>query len=100
MWRFEAAHDIQIGSVQIRLERILAVQRKVVANYSSADGTERQTIDVLVLRKILPDAPSFAARRDLRIAHRESANFQRGVQVVLLERRRYAQRIGDVVEAK
>ena len=56
--------------------------------------------DVLVLRKILPDAPGLAARRDLRIAYRERADFQRRVEVMFLKRRRYAQRVGDVVEAK
>ena len=49
MGRLQAAHDIQIGSIQGGLERILAIQRKIVVNHGSAHGSERQTIDVLVL---------------------------------------------------
>jgi len=32
MGGFQAAHDIQVGSIQFRLERVLTVERKVVSD--------------------------------------------------------------------
>ena len=60
----EPAHDVQVGAKELHLEDVLAVERKRVATRSAADRAERQTVDVLVLREVLPDAVGFAARRE------------------------------------
>ena len=62
----QAAHDVQVGPIELHLEGVLAVERKRVANQDAADGAERQAVDVLILRQVLPDAVGVAAGRDAR----------------------------------
>ena len=59
----QAAHHAQVGAHQRRLEDVLAVERKRMARERAADGPQRQTFDVLVLRQILPHAIGAGARR-------------------------------------
>ena len=53
----------RVGPIELDLEDVLAVERKRVAHEHAADGAERQAVDVLVLRQVLPDAVGVAARR-------------------------------------
>ena len=62
------------------------------------DRSERQSLEMLVLRQILADAIGFAHRPARWIADRQGADLCRGRQIALLQRRRHAQHVGDVVE--
>jgi hypothetical protein len=48
-----------------------------------ADGAERQTLEVHVLREILPRRIGIAPRRDARIADGKRADLARGRQIRL-----------------
>jgi len=54
---------------------------------------------MLVLGKVLPDAVGLAARTRVRISHGQRTDLQRRPEVILLERRRKPEHIGNVVEA-
>ena len=59
VWRFKTAHDVEVRPIQLRLEDILAIERKIMEDTRSADRSKRQAFDMLVLRKILTDAHMF-----------------------------------------
>ena len=96
---FEAAHDVQVRPIQLRLEDVVAVERERVADRGPADRAERQAFDVLILREVLADAERVAARGDVGIADGQRRDLRRRRQVALLQRRRDAEHVGDVVEA-
>ena len=62
---FHAAHQIERIAPQADLNDVFAVERKVVLHQNSAAGAERQTFDVLVLRKVGPDAVGRGGGRDV-----------------------------------
>ena len=95
----EPAHDVQIGPIELHLEAVLAVERKRVTNLNPADGAERQAVEMLILREVLPNAVGLAARRDARVADRQGADLLGRRQVALLQRRRHAEHVRDIVEA-
>ena len=95
----EAAQVAEVGPIQLDLEGVLAVERKHVADQQPADRTQRQSLEMPVLRKILTDPVGVAGRTFAGIANRQRADFFRGGQIALLQRRRDAQHVGDVVEA-
>ncbi len=95
----EPAHDVQIRPIQLHLEGVLAVERKRMTNLNPADGAKRQAVEVLILRQILSNAVGLAARRDARVADRERADLLGRRQVALLQRRRDAEDVRDIVEA-
>ena len=81
---FETAHDVQIRSIQPGLEHVVAVERKIVADQQAADGSQRQAIDVLMLREVLAHAVRLASCLEIRIADREGADLARRRDVALL----------------
>ncbi len=94
----ESANDVEIRAVQLRLEHVVAVERKRIAHRGPADRAERQPVDVLVLRQILADAEGVAAGRDVGIADGDGRNLHRRRDVFLLQRRGHAEHVRDVVE--
>ena len=95
----EAAHDVQVGAIELHLEGVLAVERERVTNLDAADGAERQAVEMLILREVLPNAVGVAAGRHARVADRQRADLLGRRQVALLQRRRHAEHVGDIVEA-
>ena len=89
------AHDV---AQQEHVEVVLGVERKVVVDQNSAARAERQTLDVLRLRKIRRRPVYGRHGRRGRIAHRERRDLRRRGQILLEQRGRYAQDVGDVVE--
>ena len=77
MTGFEAAHDVQIRSIEVGLQKIFAVDREVVANSCAADRAERHAFDVLILRQVLTDPVRFAGCGDVGIADGERADSDR-----------------------
>ena len=47
---FEAAHDVEIGSIEFGLQDIFGVEGKVVFKRRTTDGSERHPFDVEILR--------------------------------------------------
>ena len=76
---------------------VLAVGRKHVLDEHSATRSERQALDVIVLRRVLSGVYRRECRR-LRIAEREPGDLLGGQDVSLDERRRNPKRAGNVVE--
>ena len=72
---------------------------EVVLHQHAAARAERQPFDVLVLRKIGPNAIGGRRRRDVHVAHGLPADVPGSRQIALHQRRRHAQDVGDVVEA-
>ncbi len=95
----QAAHDVQVGPIQLRLELVFAIQRKIVMHQNPADGPQGQPFHVLVLRKVLANAEGGAGSLGVGISHRQRADARRGGQITLLERWRKTQDIGHIVEA-
>ena len=52
----EAAHRGEVGPIQLHLQEILPIEGKRWRHQESADGSERQSFDVLVLRGVLAHA--------------------------------------------
>ena len=95
----ETPHRAQVRSEQLHLELVLAVERQRRVDQDAADGAERESFDVLILRRVLSHAEHFAGRRGGRIAKGERADAFRSVQITLEEHRRHAEDIGVVVES-
>ena len=60
--RGQAADEADVGAPQLRLDRVLAVEGKRVANQRAAAGAERQAVDVTGLRQVEPDAVGLVGR--------------------------------------
>ncbi len=99
MRKFRTADRVQVGAEQLDLQDVLGVERKGVADLHAADGAERKTVDVLILREILARTIGLAARRNAGLADGQRAHAARGRQVSLEQGRRDAEDVGDVVEA-
>ena len=96
----ETADRAQVGAIEPDLELVFAIDRKRVPGAHAADGAERQSVEVHVLRQILPHGVGVAAGRDARIADGGRADLARRGEIGLQQRRRAALRVGDVVEAE
>ena len=83
---------------QKNAEVVFAVQRKVVVDQNAAARAQRQSLDVLLLVEIRRSLKHQADGSDGRIAHRQARDLVGCRQVLLQQRRREAQHIGDVVE--
>ena len=79
-------------------DRVFAVRREQMVDEQAAARAERQPFDVIVLRRVLA-RPVDHQRRVFRAAEREAADLLRRGHVRLDQRRRDAERAGDVVEA-
>src|SRR5215471_7685558 len=99
MRRVESAHDVQVGPIQFGLQDILAIQWKVMTDLSAADRSQRQALDVLVLRHVLTDTIDRPIRAHPRIANCQGADFYGGRYVTFLQSRRQSERVRDVIEA-
>ena len=96
----EPAHDVQVRAIELRLELVLGVERERVADAEAADRAERQPVDVLVLREVLRHAVGVAARPRCSGSPTASALiFAAARQIALVQRRRDAEHVRDVVEA-
>src|SRR4029450_6694571 len=94
----ESPDDVQVGPIELRLKLVLGVERERVLYAQTTDRAERKAVDVLVLREVLSHAIRLAHRTHLDIAHGKPTDPARRRQVALLQRRRYPEDIGDVVE--
>ena len=65
----------------------------------AAARAERQALDVIELVAVGAGAEGVAAGGRLRIADRQRADAIGGGEIPLEQRRRHAERVGDVVEA-
>ena len=98
LWIVQATHIAEVGLLQPDLKDVVTVQGKHVMHEEAADRTERQAFDVRVLGQILPHAVRLAHRTAAEIPDRQRADFPGRGQIALLQRRRDAQDVGDVVE--
>ena len=99
------ARDLTEGPVVVHvaqvhredLEDVLAIGGELVSDEETAAGPERQTLDVVVLRRVLRHA---IHRLGLggHIADGQAADFSRSRQVGLKQRRRHHERARHVVE--
>ena len=98
--RAEAANDVVEATLQPDADRVLPVEREVVAKGDTAPGAERQVVArPVVLHQRLGHAVDLRGRCDGRVADRELADAARGEQVPLHQRRRDREHVRDVVEA-
>ena len=95
----QPANDVQVRAIQLRAELVLGVERERVTNLKTTDRSERKPFDVLVLRQILRNAIGVAAWPHRAVANGEPADFAGCCEISLLQRRRHAEHVGDVVEA-
>src|SRR5262245_18335789 len=79
------ADDIQVGAIELRTELVLGIEAESLRDLQAADGAERESLDVLVLREILRHAIRVAARSQRRIAHRQAADATCRRQISLLQ---------------
>ena len=87
-------------AAQQDFDRVLGVERKVIANERAALRAERQVVaDPLVLHQRLGDLERVDTGWQRGIADRQAADRPRGRQVVLQQRRRDRQHARHVVEA-
>ncbi len=84
---------------QRQLDQVFAVQREVVPDHRAAARSERQAVQRCGLRQIPFDRVGDVEGRGLRIAHCQPADLGRRGHVAFQQGRRYAQDVGDVVEA-
>ena len=96
----EPADGAHVRVEQLHLDDVLAVERKVVLRHQAAAGAERQPFDVLDLRRVSFDAIDLGAGANRRVANGERADLRRRREVAFEERRRDAEQIGVVVEAR
>ena len=82
------------------LQVVLRVERERVADDDAAARAERQAVDVRVLREVAGHAVGRAIESDRRIADRQPADLRGRGHVAFDERRRDAEHVGDVVEAR
>ncbi len=95
----DAAQDrLEVTGDALHLEGILAVGRELILDQDAAAGSERQPLDVIVLRGVRGHV-EHGLRRSRHIANRQTADLSRSRQVRLHQRRRHRQRPRDVVEA-
>ena len=95
----QPAHRTEIGPEQARLDHVLAFERQRDVCEHAADGSDRQPFDVTVLRCVLADAERFTPDAAFWIANGQRTDLSRCREIPLEQHRRYAQHIGDVVEA-
>ena len=79
-------------------ELVLGVQGKRVLEKKTAPGAERQAFDVAILREAAGSRVSDLGGDERAVADGSTADFHRRGHIALNERRRHAQRVGDVVE--
>src|SRR5436190_14763619 len=80
-------------------ELVLGVQGKRVLEKKTTPGSERQAFDVPILREAAGSGISDLGWDERAVADGSTADFHRRGHIALNERRRHAQRVGDVVEA-
>ena len=81
----------------LTLNDIFAVGRELILDQDAAAGSERQPLDVIVLRGVRGHVED-GLRRRRHIANRQTADLSRSRQIRLHQRRRQRQRPRDVVE--
>ena len=69
-----APHEVERIPPQPELDHVFSVQRSIMAHYDAAPSSQRQSLDMLVLRKIGPNAVGGRGRRDVQVAHRFAAD--------------------------
>src|SRR5215831_15663838 len=82
---FKTPQDVEIRSIEFRLNGVVAVDWKIMDDTSATDSAQRHSLDVLILRKILPEAVGFTARTDTRISNCQSPDLHRGGDISFLK---------------
>ena len=99
MRMFETTNRLEVGAIERQREVVFGVEREVVGDDQTANRSERQTLDVLVLRSILPDAIRIRSWRDRR-TDGQRADAIGGDEIALEQCRRRAEHLRHVVEAE
>jgi hypothetical protein len=81
-------------------EAIVSVERKVILHAQPAERSEREPLQVLVLRELLRRLVDRRALRSGHVAHRGPAQLHRCGGIPLDERRRNSETRGDIVETR
>jgi hypothetical protein len=84
---------------QTHLDHVLAVHRKRTRDAHAAARAERQTVEMLLLRKIIRNPIQLCVRREHRRPDREPAHFLRRGKISFHQRRRHPEYAGHVVES-
>ena len=95
--RFAAARPIAAPLTRI-LNEYSGIEREGVLDQRAATRSERQPVEVIRLREITGHAIRRRRGREQQVADGEAAHLHGRGRVSLDQRRRHAQRIGDVVE--
>ena len=82
---FETACGVLVVAKQLRFEAVLGVEGEGVVHEESADGSKRQSLDVLVLRQVLSESERVGTRSDLSITDDQRADPIRRCKVALLQ---------------
>ena len=98
MRELEPGHVADDVPQQLDAEVVVGVLRKVVPEEQAAARAERQSLDVVLLRVVGRNAIGQRRTTSLSNADRQAADLARGRQVLLEQRRRDPQNVGDVVE--
>ncbi len=95
---FQPARDAEIRAEHPNRKDIVAVERKSHFGENPADGADRHSLEVNVLRSILPDAERFARGTDVRVADGERADLSSRIHIAFEQHRRDSEHIADIVE--
>src|SRR5579883_15515 len=87
VWIFQSAHGPEICTEQLGLKNIFAIQRQSGVDQEAADGPDRKSIDVNVLRRVLAHSENLALRAGIGIAHSQGADLAGGVKITLQKNR-------------
>ncbi len=74
----ESTQVAEVRLLETNAELVLAVEREAMGHRESTDGSERQPLEVLVLRQVLTHAIGLGDSSARRIANGERADLRRG----------------------
>ena len=100
VWVFEAARLVHVGPHQGCAKIVFGVQWKRIAYDRAAEGSERLSLHVLILRIVLAERERVGPRCDLGVTNGKRTQPFGGADVALEQHGRKPEHVGDVVEAE
>jgi hypothetical protein len=100
MRMLESSNTVEVRAEQSHAKLIFAAEGKVVIRGETADGPERHSLAVNILRLIAARVPGLRSSRSAGITDSESAHAIRGCEIAFEQRRRNVEKISNVIESE